>query len=198
MGKGAETRERIVKKAMALASRDGLAGVTIGALASETHLSKSGLFAHFGSKEELQLTVLDQTALDFTESVLKPALASPRGVMRLAVFFDRWLDWAQDRRFPGGCLMIAASAELDDRPGPQRDRVESHQRSLVDSIARMAHGAVDEGQFRADLDCKQFAHDVYALYVGYHQLRRLLRDRNEGARVRASFDRLVEWARRRE
>ena len=144
----------------------------------------------------VQLAVLDQVAVAFTAEVLQPALRKARGEPRLRDFFDRWLRWQQDDdRFPGGCLLVAASVELDDRPGPQRDRVEASQRDLVDSLTRIAKGAVEAKHFRADLDCKQFAHDLYALVVGYHQLRRLLRERGEGARVRASFERLVEWAR---
>src|SRR5262245_18337194 len=115
MSKGAETRELSIDRAYQLASRDGLEGLTAGALADTLKLSKSGLFAHFGSKEELQLEVLKAGASRFEDSVIKPALKVPRGLPRLKKLFDLWLDWGANPGTPGGCIFIAAAAELDDR-----------------------------------------------------------------------------------
>jgi AcrR family transcriptional regulator len=196
MGKGAETKDRIVGRAMALASRDGFEGLSIGALATDMRLSKSGLFAHFGSKEDLQLSVLQKAAEEFTERVIKPALQVPRGEARLRALFENWLAWSQDSRFPGGCVLIAAAHEFDDQPGPQRDFIEESQRALLDSLARCAKSAVEAGDFRKDLDVLQLAYDLYALVVGYHQITRLFRDHKARTRVRSAYDRLVGWARR--
>src|SRR5688572_11771170 len=121
MSKGEQTRERIVDKAWQLASRDGLSGLSLGKLAGELGLSKSGLFAHFGSKEGLEVEVLKAAAERFTEQVLRPALSAPRGVARLRKLFKNWLSWANDPEQPGGCIFMAAAAELDDTEGPQRD-----------------------------------------------------------------------------
>jgi AcrR family transcriptional regulator len=196
MSKGEQTRERIVERAMALASRDGLEGLTIGNLAEHLGLSKSGLFGHFGSKEDLQIQVLAHAAERFTERVLKPALAFPRGEARLRMLFTRWIDWGRDAHLPGGCIFQAAAAELDDKPGKARDMLVDQQKSLLDSIERMARTAMEAREFRSDLDPRQFAHDMYALVVGYHQLHRLLRDRRETARENAAFERLLDAARR--
>src|SRR3954470_3654513 len=121
MSEGTETRDRILDQTVRLASRDGLEGLTIGTLSSELHLSKSGLFAHFGSKDELQLQVLHAAVAKFNETVVRPALAAPRGEPRIRAFFEHWLAWADNPEMPGGCIFVTASVELDDRPGPQRD-----------------------------------------------------------------------------
>ena len=115
MSKGEATRERILDRAFLLAGRDGLEGLTIGALADELKLSKSGLFSHFGSKEELQVAVLDVASSRFTERVLLPAFKAARGLPRLERVFEQWIDWATDPKMPGGCIFQQANAELDDR-----------------------------------------------------------------------------------
>ena len=195
MGKGAETRDRIVEQAVRLASRDGLAGLTLGSLSAELGLSKSGLFAHFGSKDELQLQVLKAAVERFEEAVVQPALAAPRGEPRLRALFERWLAWMDDPAKPGGCLFIAAAVELDDRPGPQRDFLaESHGRRLA-LLARAARIAIEAGHFRDDLDADQLAFEIDAITLGYHQSRRLLRDSKAAERARNAFDRLINASR---
>lgn len=195
MGKGIETRERILDEAMRLASRDGLEGLTLGTLSSGLGLSKSGLFAHFGSKDELQLQVLQEAAKRFEDGVLRAAIAEPRGEPRIRSLFDRWLTWVSGPNLPGGCVLIAASIELDDRPGAQRDfLVQTHQQRFA-ALARAARLAVEEGHFRPDLDPRQFAFDFYSIILGYHDSRRLLRDPEAGERARRSFERLIESCR---
>jgi AcrR family transcriptional regulator len=191
MGKGSETKERILEQAVRIASRDGLQGLTIGTLSSELGLSKSGLFAHFGSKEELQCQVLQQAASRFQDEVLRPAIAAPRGEPRIRALFDRWLAWANRAEMPGGCVLIAASIELDDRPGPQRDYLLLAHRSRVAALAKAAQLAIDAGHFRQDLDPEQFAFDFYAITLGYHDHNRLLRDPKAEERARNSFERLI-------
>lgn len=195
MGKGAETRDRIVEQALRLASRDGLDGLTIGSLSTELGLSKSGLFAHFGSKEELQLQVLKAAVERFEEGVVQPALAAPRGEPRLRVFFERWLAWMDDPAKPGGCLFIAAAVELDDRPGPQRDFVAESLARRLAFLARTVRIAVEAGHFRDDLDPEQLAFEIDAITLGYHQSRRLLRDPKAAERAGNAFNRLINASR---
>src|SRR4030095_5481355 len=126
MAKGNVTRSRIVETALRAASVDGLEGITLGKVAADVGMSKSGLAAHFDSKEALQLDVLSTAANKFTEAVVRPALSAPRGEPRLRAFFERWMEWEQHESLPGGCVFMHAAAELDDRPGPARD-------TLVDS-----------------------------------------------------------------
>lgn len=195
MGKGELTRQAIVDKATSVASQAGLEGLTIGKLADELALSKSGLFAHFGSKESLQLAVLESAAERFVEIVVKPALRAPRGEPRLRALFTHWSEWPKKSRLPGGCVFIAAAVELDDRPGPARDCLVGQQRDFLDLIARTVRGAIAEGQFRKELDVEQFAHDFYAVMLGYHHALRLLRDPRAGKRAMRAFEALVDAAR---
>jgi len=191
MGKGAETRDRILDQAVRIASREGLEGLTIGTLSAELGLSKSGLFAHFGSKEELQCQVLQAAADRFQEKVIRPAITAPRGEPRIRALFDRWLDWANRADMPGGCLLIAAAVELDDRPGPQRDHLVQAHRGRVAALAKACRIAIEAGHFRTDLDPEQFAFDFYSITLGYHDHNRLLRDPRSKERARSAFERLI-------
>jgi AcrR family transcriptional regulator len=195
MAKGEETRERILDRAMRLASRDGLDGLTIGALAADLGLSKSGLFAHFGSKEDLQLAVLMEAARRFEKGVMVAAFRAPRGEPRLRRIFENWLGWISDPGSPGGCLFLAASVELDDQDGRPRDYLAGMQRQAMDALAKAARLAVEAAQFRADLDCTQFAFDFFAILLGCSHWKRLLRDPQAEARARSAFDRLLASAR---
>jgi AcrR family transcriptional regulator len=193
--KGEETRDRILDRAWRLASRDGLSGLSIGKLASELGLSKSGLFAHFGSKEELELEVLKAGAERFTEQVLRPAFAAPRGVPRLRKVFKNWLAWVTDPAQPGGCFLLAAATELDDSEGPQRDFLASSQAALMTALAKAARFGVESGELRADLDGEQFAFELQGILMAYHHARRLLRDPKAEARAKAAFERLLQASR---
>jgi AcrR family transcriptional regulator len=195
MGKGEETRERILEHAMRLASRDGLEGLTVGSLATELGLSKSGLFAHFGSKEALQVQVLQAAAQRFEETVVRPALTAPRGEPRLRAILERWLAWERDEGLPGGCIFIAAASELDDKPGPARDVLVEQQQRLLDALARAVRLCKEEGHFRADVDPEQLAFELDAIILGYHHRRRLMKDARADAFVRAAFERLLHAAR---
>jgi AcrR family transcriptional regulator len=193
MGKGAETRERILDQAVRIASRDGLEGLTIGSLSSELGLSKSGLFAHFGSKDELQLQVLQAAVERFTETVIRPALTAPRGEPRIRSIFENWLAWSNAPDMPGGCVLVAASTELDDRPGPQRDFLAQAFRSRAAFMAKAARLAVEAGHFRTDLDPEQFAFEVDSIVLGYHHALRLMRNPKADALARGSFERLLAF-----
>ena len=193
MGKGQSTREAILDRAVDLARSLGLEGLTIGRLAEDVDLSKSGLFAHFRSKEALQVQVLDRAAERFVAAVLRPALDARRGQVRLRTLFERWLDWG---RRPGGCIFVQAAVELDDRPGPARDRLVELQRDWLDAIATTARGAIVEGQFTPTVDPVQFAHDLNGIILAYHHAARLLRDPEAERRARTSFETLMETARK--
>ncbi len=192
--KGDATRAAILEQALSTASEVGLEGLSIGSLAKATGMSKSGLFAHFSSKENLQAAVIEAAVERFREKVVLSSLAARRGEPRLRAFFDHWLEWGHDPSLPGGCLFIAAANELDDRPGPVRDLLIRYQRMWLGQLATAAQLAVDEGHFRADLDTEQFAYDFYAIILGYHHFFRLLRDRDAVSRARKSFERLMTAA----
>ncbi|MEM7479935.1 MAG: TetR/AcrR family transcriptional regulator [Acidobacteriota bacterium] len=192
MSKGAETRKTILREALAQASRLGLEGLSIGTLAKEVGLSKSGLYAHFDSKEDLLIGVLEAAAASFVEIVVGPALAKPRGEARVRALFDNWLKWEKSVFLPGGCVFISTANELDDRPGPVRDRLVAYQKEWLNTIARTASVAVELGQFRGDLDVQQFAYDAYAVLLAYHHFGRLIRDPDAGSRARLSFENLLE------
>ena len=196
MGKGGHTRQAILERATELASAAGLAGLTIGRLADDLELSKSGLFAHFGSKESLEVAVLEYAAERFIELVVKPGLKAPRGEPRLKALFDRWREWPKLNPMPGGCILVAAAIELDDRPGPARELLVRQQRDWLDLLASTVRGAVTEGHFRKDVDPEQFAHDLYGVMLGYHHASRLLRDPRADKRAVRAFENLVEAARR--
>jgi AcrR family transcriptional regulator len=191
MGKGAETRDAILERAVQLASEVGLDGLTIGRLAGALDLSKSGLFAHFASKEALQVATLDRAAEQFVEVVIRPALKAPRGEPRLRALVERWLLWPIEVPQPGGCIFVQAAVELDDKPGPARDRLVALQREWLASIATTVKGAVAEGQFRADADPDQFAFELYGIMLSTHHATRLMRDPRATDRARRAVDRLV-------
>ena len=191
MSKGAETRGVILDEAGRLAGQVGLGGLTIGSLAGRTSLSKSGLFAHFGSKESLQLEVLEHTAERFTTEVVRPALRAPRGEPRVRALFERWVEWGSS---PGGCLLVAAAFELDDQPGAVRERLVHDQRDWLDTIAMVFSGGITEGHFRPDADAEQFAQDLEGVMLAYHLTSRLLTDGQAAARARRSLDTLLAAA----
>jgi AcrR family transcriptional regulator len=195
MGKGAVTRQAVLDEAARVASRVGLGGLTIGSLAASTQLSKSGLFAHFQSKESLQLQLLDHTRVSFIDLVVRPALAAPRGEPRVRELFRRWLAWDADA-LPGGCLFIAASAEFDDQPGPVRDRLAQDQRDWMETIAQVFRTGIGEGHFHPDAGPEQFAYDLHGVMLAYHHASRLLGDPDAAARAARAFEALLSSARR--
>jgi AcrR family transcriptional regulator len=195
VSKGAQTREAILTHALGLATRIGFEGLTIGRLAEDLGMSKSGLFAHFRSKEGLQLEILKMAGARMVDSVVRPALAAPRGEPRVRALFERWLAWEQSPSLPGGCPFMAASFELDDRPGPVRDFVVQNLRDWMDTMAGAARIAVQEGHFRADLDCEQFAHDCQGIGLAFVHASRLMRDPRARERAQSAFESLVRASR---
>lgn len=190
MGKGEDTRDAILERAVQLASEVGLDGLTIGRLASALDLSKSGLFAHFASKEGLQLATLDRAAERFTEVVIRPALEAPRGEPRLRALVERWLAWPVEVPQPGGCIFVQAAVELDDRPGPARERLVTLQREWLRVLATAVKIGVAEGQFRRDVDAEQVAFELYGIMLSTHHASRLLGDPRATTRARRAVERL--------
>lgn len=191
MSKGEQTRVAILDAALSEASRIGLGGLSIGALAKQLEMSKSGLFAHFDSKENLQLQVL-QTARDrFIVKVIAPSLAAPRGIPRLESLFEHWIHWAQSPFLEGGCIFASVSNELAAQPGPLRDNLLASERDWLATIAEMARAAKREGHFRKDVDPEQFAWEFHGITRSYHYFSRLIRDPDTESRARKSFQNLV-------
>jgi AcrR family transcriptional regulator len=191
MSKGDETRSAVLGSAITLASTLGLEGLTIGKLAEHVGMSKSGLFAHFSSKENLQVAVIEEGIARFLDRVITPALKKPRGEPRVRALLERWLEWTQADFLPGGCIFVMASVELDDRPGPAHDRLFASQKDWFGTLSHAARIAVEEKHFRKNLDCEQFAHEVFSIAYGYHFLRRLGDAATAEKRSRAAFERLL-------
>lgn len=191
MAKGEETRHAILARAFELATVIGVSGLSIGRLAEATGLSKSGLFAHFGSKEALEVAVVGEASRQFVQDVMVPALREPRGVPRVRALFDHWLTWGIR---PGGCFFVGASAELDDRPGAPRDALVQSCRDWIDELTKAAQIAIREGHFRADLDAAQFAFEEYGIMLASHTFHRFLREPEALARTRQAFERLLDTA----
>lgn len=195
MSKGETTRTAILDIALATASKIGLEALTIGELAKEAGLSKSGLFAHFASKEDLQIEVVRKAIARFVELVIAPALKKPRGEPRVRALFENWFSWSRASELPGGCLFIAASSEFDDQPGPVRDLLISSQKDWLGVLAQAARVAVEEGHFKASLDAEQFAWQLDSFVLGYHHSARLLRSKDAQKRAQNAFESLISASR---
>ena len=191
MGKGEETRQAILDEALALCSQVGVSGLSIGALADRAGMSKSGLFAHFGSKEELQIAVLREGQQRFIDTVVRPALKAPRGIARLRAILANWLDWTRRAQLPGGCPMNAAAQEFDDQPGAVRDTVEA---GLADGRRMLANAvrlAIEAGELRPDTDVGQFVFEFSGIVLVAMQGQRLFKDKDANRRALDAFERLV-------
>jgi AcrR family transcriptional regulator len=189
--KGEETRSAILGAAVEQASSAGFESLTIGSLAEKTGMSKSGLFAHFGSKLDLQIAALDEAARRFTEAVFLPAMKAPRGLKRLHAIFDNWITWPQRGALPGGCPIDAASREYHHQPGPMRDAVIDRQKLLDRELAKAVQMAVDSGELKPDTDPRQVAFDMLGIVLVFYRTELLLDTREATQRARAAFDRLI-------
>lgn len=180
--KGSETRTAILDRAVDVASAEGLEGLTIGRLAAELRMSKSGLFAHFGSKQELQLATIAAAAERFRLAVIEPSLGTPEGTERLRAMGERYLGQLGD--YSGGCFWAAVSAEFDDRPGPVRDAIAA---SLDAWIAELARQAQIAGVERPE----RFAFELYSLVMGANARYRLSGDEQVFEYAREALQRLA-------
>ncbi|MGE0735246.1 MAG: TetR/AcrR family transcriptional regulator [Alphaproteobacteria bacterium] len=191
MKKGARTKAAILADALELAGSIGVSGLSIGSLAEHCGLSKSGLFAHFGSKEALQADVLDFAREHFTEQVVRPAWRQQSARARLASAFDGWLRWTRDAKHARSCVFFAAAPEWDDRGGEVRDKLVDIQKSWRDALARVVARGIERGEFRAELEPEQVVYDMFGIMLSYHHSAGLMRDPRAAARARRSFDRLL-------
>lgn len=191
VSKGQETKTAILDEAVGIASRVGFNALTIGQLADSTGMSKSGLFAHFKSKEALQLETLERGRERFTDIVVRPTLAAPRGIARVRALLDNWMVW-ETEALEGGCVFVTASIEFDDQPGAMREALVRNQTDWSEFIATVAGTAVSEGDFRADLDTEQFAFTLLGLIYAFHHTARLLKDPKAIGHTKAAFESLIQ------
>jgi AcrR family transcriptional regulator len=190
--KGERTRAAILDEALRLVSKAGLDGLTIGTLADATGMSKSGLFAHFGSRDELLLAVLAHGQAQFGKVVFQPAMSKPRGLPRLRAMFVNWLDWTESAELPGGCPMIGGAAEFDDKPGAVREMLAGGQRTWIETLKRAVRQAVDERQLAADTDPEQIAFEMFGVALVVHHHRRLLGYRKARERALTALESLFQ------
>jgi AcrR family transcriptional regulator len=196
ISKGEKTRRAIISRALAIVSDVGYEGLSIGVLATETKLSKSGLFAHFKSKEALQLGVVEEVIHRFTVRVVHPALASPRGEPRIRALFDKKLEWVRGQQDLRGCLLQKGALEYHTRVGhPVRKRVVHALQEWRELVMRCTQGAISEAHFRTDLDAAQFVYELDGITMIYQQAQGLLRDRDAGERAQTAFESLLDRSR---
>lgn len=185
--RGGRTRQAILKAAVDIASSEGLEGLTIGRLATQLSMSKSGLFAHFGSKEDLQLATIEMARSIFIQEVIRPALEAERGMPRLWKLCDVWLSYVQGGVFSGGCFFAAAASEFDSRPGPIRDRIAEIMREWLDLLRRAVLESQDAGQISKDVDATQLAFEFNSFELGANWAFQLYGDKQAFSRARESI-----------
>jgi AcrR family transcriptional regulator len=194
MRKGEQTRAAILDVALELASREGLEGLTIGVLADRMSMSKSGVFAHFGSREDLQIEVLKLYHRRFEEEVFYPSVKEPRGLPRLLAMFEHWLARVSVE-IASGCIYISGAVEYDDRPGPIREELVAMVRAWQRALIRCAQQAIDCGDLKRDTDAEQLVYEMYGLILAVHHDARFLRTPGAVERARRGFQRLIEQSR---
>ena len=192
--KGQQTRQTILDAALALAGTVGLEGLSIGSVAERTGMSKSGVFAHFGSREDLQIAVLKEYDRRFTDEVFQPALMHARGLPRVRALFDNWMSLASVE-IQSGCIFIGGAVEFDDRPGPVRDVLVSSVQAWLHALERAVMQAMDEGHLRPGAEPAQIVFEIHGLILALHYEARLLHKPGAIARARQGFaDVLVRYA----
>jgi AcrR family transcriptional regulator len=190
--KGEETRAAILAAAVQQASACGFESLTIGMLAERTGMSKSGLFAHFGSKLDLQIATLDEAARRFTEAVFMPAMAQPRGLKRMRALFENWISWPERASLPGGCPIDAATREFLHQPGAMRDAVIERQKVLAREMGKTVQMAVETGELKRETDCSQVAYELFGIILAMYRTEILLGTEEASRRARVAFDRLID------
>jgi AcrR family transcriptional regulator len=190
MLKGQQTKAAIVDAAMGLATHLGLEGLSIGVVAEVAQMSKSGVFAHFGSREELQISVVREYFNQFEQEVFYPALAAPRGLPRLRVMFDNWMQLMVGE-VQAGCIFISGAAEFDDRPGPVRDALANSVKTWLAAVRRSIVQAREMGHLPKDADEKQIAFELHGLILALHYEARLLKDDGSSERTTTGFNHIL-------
>lgn len=190
--KGERTRQNIIERAVDIASLEGLERLTIGRLADELDMSKSGLFAHFGSKEELQLATIEAASERYIAEIFRPALSEPRGYPRLMAICRAWLSYVRRGVFPGGCFFAAASFEFDGRPGPIRDLVRRLMNEWIAALQKAIEMAQEEEHIDPTIDAAQLAFELNALFFGANFAYYLLDDQQATERAQAAVEARLE------
>jgi AcrR family transcriptional regulator len=190
MHKGQQTKAAIVDAALVLASHVGLEGLSIGAIAEQMHMSKSGVFAHFGSREELQISVVREYHQRFERDVFLPALEEERGLPRLRALFDHWMRQTS-LEIDSGCIYISGAIEFDDRPGPVRDALVSTVNTWQTAMFKAVQLAIDVGHLHPDADPAQIAFEIHGLILALHYEARFLQNPQGLARARQGFDNIL-------
>lgn len=188
--KGLQTKQAIVDAALGLAANIGLEGLSIGALAEVAQMSKSGVFAHFGSREELQISVIREYYARFQEEVFEPAMAVPRGLPRVRALFANWMKRVAVE-LQSGCIFISGAVEFDDRPGPVRDALASSVRIWLEAMFRAVVQAKQEGHLKVDADAEQMAFEIHGLILALHYEARFLKNPNSISRANKGFENIV-------
>jgi AcrR family transcriptional regulator len=189
------TRERILRQGLALMSQAGLGGVTLGVLADQVGMSKSGLFAHFRSKEDVQIELLNHMAEFAGARVIQPSMTAAEGLPRLKALVANWFGWAQRAGLPGGCPVAAGLFEYDDIEGPVRDKILQMEGEWRVMVTALVQRAVELGHFRKDLDIDQFVWELSGIYLAHHAAHRFFRSADALTRANVAFDALLERAR---
>ena len=193
--KSGRTYERILDHGLGILSISGLSGVTLGVLADGVGMSKSGLFAHFRSKEDVQLRLLERAGALVQAQVVDPAMRAEPGLPRLTAVMRNWLGWAARAGLPGGCPMAAAMFELDDLAGDIRSAVLDAESQFRAVLTSLVCEAIDLGKLRDDTDADQFLWEMGGIYLGHHVSTRFLRDPEADRRAWTAFEALVDRAR---
>jgi AcrR family transcriptional regulator len=189
--KGRQTKAAIVDAALGFATQIGLEDLSIGALAEVTQMSKSGVFAHFGSREELQISVIREYHTRFEEEVFYPAIQEPRGLPRLRALFHKWMK-RTSIEIDSGCIYISGSMEFNDRPGPVRDALVGSIKTWLAAMRRAIESAKEEGHLRADADEHQLLFEIHGLILALHYEARFLKNPGSIARANAGFDNILK------
>ncbi len=192
MRNAATSRERILERGLALMSQSGLGGVTLGVLADQAGLSKSGLFAHFKSKDQLQIELLEYMTEYGRPHIIEPAMKEPEGLPRLRALVRNWFGWAPRSGLPGGCPVAAGMFEFDDIESPVRDKIVVLETTWRVFLGGLVRSAVELGHLRAGLDVEQFVWELDGIYLAHHTSQRFLRSPDADRRASAAFNALVE------
>ena len=192
---GRATRDRILDTGLNLLSTSGFAGVTIGILASQVGMSKSGLFAHFKSKEEIDIALLEQMAEVAYKSVVVPAMRSPQGLPRLMALIENWFGWSTKAGLVGGCPAAAGMFELDDVEGPVREKLLELEKQWNEILQQFIAESIATGDLRKDLDIDQFIWELMGFYLNHHASRRFMRTRDANMRAKKAFQGLIDRSR---
>ena len=190
--RAASTHARILERGLALSSQRGLDGVTLGVLADRVGISKSGLFAHFKSKDDVQIELLDYSSQLSGSHIIEPAMSEPDGLPRLRAVVRNWFGWAPRSGLPGGCPVAAGMFEFDDVESPVRDKIAAIEAEWRLFLCNLVRRAVELGQLRENLEVEQFVWELNGIYLAHHTSQRFLRSPDADQRAAAAFDGLLE------